>query len=364
MKIAQITNFLESLAPLSYQEDYDNAGLIVGHPQNEVSAALVSLDCTEEIVDEAIAKGFGLIISHHPIVFKGLKRFNGKTYVERVVMKAIKHNLAIYAIHTNLDHVQNGVNHQICRHLGLKNTAILAPKHGLIKKLVTFCLPHDAEKVRKAMFDAGAGHLGQYSECSFNSLGTGTFKGNQGSNPHIGQPGVRTEEQEVKIEVVYTAQNERSILLALFENHPYEEVAYDIYSLENSLQHVGAGMVGMLPQPMELFDFFAMLKTGMRAKVVRHTKALGKKVQKIAVCGGAGSFLLKNAIAAGADVFVTADFKYHEFFDAEDKIVVADIGHYETEQFTSNLLIDNIQEKFPNFAIHLTEHNTNPINYF
>ncbi|WP_199137915.1 Nif3-like dinuclear metal center hexameric protein [Pedobacter sp. ASV12] len=364
MKLAVITNYLESLAPLNYQEDYDNSGLIVGHPNDEIQAALVALDCTEQLVDEAIAQNCNLIITHHPIVFKGLKKLNGKTYVERVVLKAIRHNIALYAIHTNLDHMANGVNARICKQLGIQQAKILSPKGNLLKKLVTFCPEAQAGQVREALFAAGAGHIGNYSECSFNGAGTGTFKAGEGSDPFVGEKGRQHHEAEIRIETVFKAQDERKVLLALLESHPYEEVAYDIYPIANKLETVGAGMVGWLPQEMEGQDFLALVKDRMQAKVIRHTALLPKKIKKVAVCGGSGSFLLKEAIAAGADAFITADFKYHEFFDAEQHLVIADIGHYESEQFTSNLLIENIQEKFPNFAIRLTEHNTNPINYF
>jgi dinuclear metal center YbgI/SA1388 family protein len=364
MKLFEITNFLERLAPLSYQEDYDNAGLIVGNPNDEVHAALVSLDCTEQIVDEAIAKNCNLIIAHHPIVFKGLKQLNGKNYVERVVIKAIKHNIALYAIHTNLDSVQHGVNAEICKRLGVLGEQILAPKTGILKKLVTFCEHKDAEKLRNALFEAGAGNISHYSDCSFNTEGVGTFRGDEQSNPTLGSAGVREYANETRIEVIFKTQDERRILSALFANHPYEEVAYDIYALQNKLQSVGSGMVGELNEALSGEDFLRLVRDRMSAKVLRHTAILPNNVKTVAVCGGSGSFLLKNAIAAGADAFVTADFKYHEFFDAEDKIMIVDIGHFESEQFTSNLLIDNIQEKFPNFAIRLTEHNTNPINYF
>ena len=364
MKLAEITNFLENIAPLNYQEDYDNSGLIVGNSNDEINAALVALDCTEQIVDEAIAKNCNLIITHHPIVFKGLKKFNGKTYVERVVLKAIKNNIALYAIHTNLDHVAQGVSAEICKRLGVQNAKILAPKNGLLKKLVTFCPTAQATDLRNALFAAGAGNIGNYSDCSFNVDGTGTFKGGDGANPYVGEIGLQHHEAEVRIETIFKVQDERKVLLALLENHPYEEVAYDIYQLANKLDNVGAGMIGWLPQEMEAQEFLHHVKNNMQSKVIRHTSLLPKKIKKVAVCGGSGSFLLKDAIAAGADAFITADFKYHEFFDAENKLIICDIGHYESEQFTSNLLIDNIQEKFPNFAIRLTEHNTNPINYF
>ncbi|WP_443945197.1 Nif3-like dinuclear metal center hexameric protein [Pedobacter sp. AW1-32] len=363
MKLAEITNYLESIAPLNYQEDYDNSGLIVGDPNMEIRAALVALDCVEKIVDEAISTGCNLIITHHPIVFKGLKKFNGKTYVERVVMKAIQNNIALYAIHTNLDSIHTGVNARICERLGLTGTKILSPKTGILKKLVTYCPLAQAEQLRSALFYAGAGNIGNYSECSFNAQGFGTFKGNDQSDPFVGERNIRHREEETRLEMVYPVQAERKILLALFENHPYEEIAYDIYQLENKHQLVGSGMVGWLEYDMDGYDFLHLVKDRMQARVVRHTELPPKRIKKVAVCGGSGSFLLREAIAAGADAFITADFKYHEFFDAEEKLVIADIGHFETEQFTSDLLLEIIRKKFTNFAIRLTEQNTNPIKY-
>jgi dinuclear metal center YbgI/SA1388 family protein len=364
MKLKDLIKHLESIAPLAYQEDYDNAGLLVGNENNEVHSALVALDCTEAIVDEAILHNCDLIITHHPIIFKGLKKLNGKNYIERVILKAIKHDIALYAIHTNLDSVQQGVNKVICDRLGIVNPVMLSPKKGQLKKLVTYCPLAEADAVRDAVFAAGAGNIGNYSECSFNSTGSGTFKGNEETDPYVGVPGIRHQEQEVKIETIFRAQEERKVLLALFETHPYEEVAYDIYPLENKNQEVGAGMVGFLEAAMDANNFLQLVKTQMKASVIRHTEILPKPIRKVAVCGGSGSFLLKDALAAGADAFVTADFKYHEFFDAEQKLIIADIGHFESEQFTSNLLLDIIKEKFPNFAIRLTAQNTNPINYF
>lgn len=364
MRLSILIKHLEAFAPLNYQEDYDNSGLIVGDPNEEVRGALVALDCIESVVDEAILHNCNLIITHHPIVFKGLKKITGKTYVERVVLKAIRNSIALYAIHTNLDHVQHGVNGVICNRLGLKNTKILSPKGSLLKKLVTFCPVAHADELREALFAAGAGDISNYSECSFNTEGYGTFKGDEDTNPFVGEPGILHQEREVRLETIFKVQDERKVLVALLENHPYEEVAYDIYALDNKLGTVGAGMIGWLEEALEGSEFLRLVKHNMDATVIRHTRLLPKKIRKVAVCGGSGSFLLKEAIAAGADAFVTADFKYHEFFDADEKIVIADIGHFESEQFTSDLLIDIIQEKFPNFAIRLTEHNTNPINYF
>ena len=364
MKLSQLTAYLETIAPLAYQEDYDNAGLIVGNPNQEIHQALISLDCVEAVVDEAIAANCQVIISHHPIVFKGLKRFNGKTYVERVVEKAIRHNIALYAIHTNLDSVLPGVNARICEILGLENPRILSPKHGILKKLVTYAPTRHADQVRNALFHAGAGNIGNYSECSFNSEGSGTFKGNENSDPYAGQPGLRHTEPETRIETVYPANLESKILMALMLAHPYEEVAYDLYALTNQHQQVGSGMIGELEQAMDAGEFLYHLKDKMQTQVIRHTALTGKPVKKVAVCGGAGGFLLKQAIGAGADIFITADYKYHEFFDADGKIIIADIGHFESEQFTQQLLHDLIKKRFADFPLRLTSVNTNPVKYF
>lgn len=363
MKLREITSFLESIAPPAFQEDYDNSGLIVGHPDMEITGALISLDCTESIVEEAIEHGCNLIISHHPIVFKGLKKFNGNNYVERVVIKAIRHEIAIFAIHTNLDHVSEGVNRKICDRLGVINCRILSPKSGILRKIVTFCPFNHSDIVRKAMFDAGAGHIGQYSDCSFNLEGTGTFKATDGANPFVGEIGKQHHEQEIRMELIYPAYLEKNILAALHQAHPYEEVAYDLYSLNNQYAQVGSGMIGSLENDMDELEFLKFAKDRLKAKVVRHTALRSKKIRRVAVCGGSGSFLLQNAIRAGADIFITADFKYHEFFDADGKIIIADVGHFESEQFTQELLLELITEKFPNFALRLTLQNTNPVNY-
>lgn len=362
MKIAQIISFLETLAPLSFQEEYDNSGLIHGEPDWEIESALISLDCTEAVVDEAIALGCGLIISHHPIVFKGLKKFNSRTYVERVVMRAIKNGIALYAIHTNFDNVLNGVNAKICEKLGLGHTSILSPKAALFRKIVTFCPLGHADQVRNALFSAGAGHSGAYSECSFNAEGTGTFKAGNEARPFVGEIGHQHHEEEVRIETVYPVHLENRVVSALLHAHPYEEVAYDLYPITNSFE-VGSGMLGSLNEPADELSFLKLVKERLNCKVIRHTALRGKPVSKVAVCGGSGSFLLSKAIAAGADVFITADYKYHEFFDAEGKIVISDVGHFESEQFTQELLFEIITKKFPNFALRLTSIDTNPINY-
>jgi dinuclear metal center YbgI/SA1388 family protein len=364
MQLATLLDYLETLAPPAFQESYDNSGLLTGNRSMTVSSALVTLDCTEAVVDEAIQKGCNLIIAHHPIVFSGIKKLNGNTYVERVVIKAIKNDIAIYAIHTNLDHVWNGVNAKIAERLGLKNTQILAPKSGLLRKLVTFCPLAQAEHVRHALFDAGAGVIGNYDACSFNVSGTGTFRGNERTNPYVGEKGQLHKEAEERIEVVYPAHLERAILRALDEAHPYEEVAYDIYDLKNAWALVGAGMIGEWEEAVSEEEFLRRVKAGLKTSCIRYTPLAGKQVRRVALCGGAGSFLLPQALSAGADAFVTADFKYHEFFDAENRLIIADVGHYESEQFTKELIADALKQKFITFAVHLSEIHTNPISYF
>ncbi|MBL7883729.1 MAG: Nif3-like dinuclear metal center hexameric protein [Bacteroidia bacterium] len=363
MKLKEITNYLESYAPLAYQESYDNAGLICGNENMHITGAVICLDSTEEVIDEAIALGCNLVIAHHPIVFSGLKKFNGKNYIERVIIKAIKNDIAIYAAHTNLDNMLNGVNAKIAEKLGLSNCKILSPIKNNLKKLATFCPEDKAEQLRTALFNAGAGSIGNYSECSFNTNGTGTFKAGNKTQPYVGEQGKLHYEKEVKIELIYESNKEGKVLKALFETHPYEEVAYDLIALSNEQQNIGSGLIGELSDELSEIDFLNHLKAKMKAGSVKYTQLLGKKVKKIAICGGSGSFLLKNAIQAQADVFVTADFKYHQFFDAENRIVIADIGHFESEQYTSELFYEILTKKFNTFALHLSKINTNPINY-
>lgn len=330
----------------------------------EVSGALICVDSTEEVIDEAIRLGLNMVIAHHPIVFSGIKKLNGKNYVESALIKAIKNNIAIYAIHTNLDNVMQGVNKEICERLGLQNIRILAPKSGILKKLVTFCPLKNAPEVKNALFEAGAGAIGNYDECSFGVHGTGSFKGNELSNPFTGQKGERHLEPEERIEVVFEAPSQNKILNALRKAHPYEEVAFDIYTLDNQYNNIGSGMIGDLKQPLDHQGFLNHVKTTMNTECIRYTIPDQEVISKVAVCGGSGSFLLDDAMRFGADAFVTADFKYHQFFDGERKILIADIGHFESEQFTKDLIYKILNKKFPKFALRLSEFKTNPINYF
>jgi dinuclear metal center YbgI/SA1388 family protein len=363
MQLKEITKYLEQLAPLSSQESYDNSGLIVGDPEMEISAVLVSLDCTEAILDEAISLGANLIIAHHPIVFKGLKRLNGANYVERTVIKAIKNDTAIYAIHTNLDNYRFGVNHEIGRRLGLHDLKVLQPAKDTLSKLVVY-VPHDqVEHVRNVMFESGSGNIGDYSDCSFELEGDGSFRPGDNTNPAVGEIGKREIVKETRIEVLVSNHSIGQVVQGMIKAHPYEEVAYDVIPIKNLNQYEGAGMIGELLEPMDESNFLHQLKEKFGCGVIRHTDLLGKPIRKVAFCGGSGSFLLTNAMRQKADIFITGDFKYHEFFDAEEKIVIADIGHYESEQFTIDLIGELLKKKFATFAVHLTAINTNPINY-
>jgi len=364
MFISEVISYLEEIAPLSLQESYDNSGLLVGEKETELTGVLVSLDCIEATVLEAIARNCNLIVAHHPIVFSGLKRFNNANYVQRTVQLAIKNDVAIYAIHTNLDNIYNhGVNSKIAERLGLVNTRVLAPRKEDFVKLVTYCPLDNAEAIKAALFKNGAGNIGRYSECSFSSLGKGTFKAGVGANPFIGEIGIRHTENEEKIEVLLYKHQLNKVLEALQVAHPYEEVAYEMYALLNTDQNTGSGMVGELQQELSINDFLAYLKLSMNLEVIKYTN-FSKSIKKIAVCGGSGQFLLPYAKAVGADVYVTSDFKYHEFFDAEDSLMICDIGHYESEKFTIDLLYDILREKFTTFAVLKTAVNTNPVKYF
>lgn len=364
MLLREIIEHLESIAPKSLQEPYDNTGLLVGHSEMEITSAIIALDVTEAVMHEAISNGSNLIIAHHPLIFGGIKKITGANYVERILIQAIRHNIAVYAIHTNLDNIASGVNAAFAEAIGLQDLRILRPATGQLFKLVTFAPVADAAGVRQALFNAGAGHIGNYDACSFNSEGTGTFRGNAESNPAVGEKGSMHTEPELRIEVIFPKWREAQIIGAMKEAHPYEEVAYDIIPLANTHPQTGAGMIGSFAHPKDETYFLEMVKRKMKTRCIRHSPLLQKPIQKVAICGGAGSFLLPDAIRAGADAFISADFKYHQFFDADRKILVADIGHYESEQFTSPLLLAILKKKFPNFALHFSSINTNPVNYF
>ena len=364
MKLRDITAFFEKLAPLMYQESYDNSGLQVGIYSMEITGALVTLDITEDVIDEAINKGFNLVIGHHPVIFGGIKSLTGKNMAERVVQKAIKNDIAIYAAHTNIDSIKQGVNYKICEQIGLRNCRILDPVKDKLKKLVVFVPAEYAEKVRQALFDVGAGTIGNYDNCSFNVNGEGTFRSGEDTTPFVGEKGKMHNEEEIRIETIFPEHLKGSVLTALLQAHPYEEVAYDIYSLDNKYTEIGMGMIGEMENPITEKEFLQILKERFKTGVIKHSEYTGKKVKKVAVVGGAGSSLLRKALSEKADVFVSGDFKYHQFFNAEGKILIADIGHFESEQYTRELFYDLLIKNFPKFAVQLSEINTNPIKYF
>ncbi|SDZ75585.1 dinuclear metal center protein, YbgI/SA1388 family [Arachidicoccus rhizosphaerae] len=364
MQIQDVISILEKVAPAAYQESYDNAGLITGSPAWACKGILISLDCLEGTIEEAVKKGCNLVVAHHPILFKGTRQLTGKDYIQRTLIKAIKADVAIYAIHTNLDNVAGGVSKKMADLLGLINPRILDPKSGLLSSLVTFVPQQNADAVRKALFAAGAGSIGPYDDCAFSVTGTGTFKPQQGATPAIGHVGATEQVTEQRIELIFPNHLQGKLIQALIKAHPYEQVAYYIHPLVNKDQDVGSGMIGELPQPADYQEVLAKIKEVFQVPVIRHTPLLDKKVQKIALCGGAGSFLTKTAIAAGADLYLTADVKYHEFFDADGQIVLMDIGHFESEQYTIELLFDILAQKFPTFAILKSVYYTNPVLYY
>jgi dinuclear metal center YbgI/SA1388 family protein len=364
MTVKAITEVLEQQAPLQLAEDFDNVGLLVGDPGMQVSGILVTLDTLEEVVREAIRRNCNMIVSFHPILFRGLKKITGGTYVERVVALAIEHKIAIYSMHTALDNVPGGVSGKMCEVLGLENPRVLLPARGAVKKLLTYVPVAAQEALQEKLFEAGAGHLGNYSQCSFTAMGTGGFLPEEGANPTLGARGKRHLEPEAQVHITFEAHREKAVLQALFAHHPYEEVAYEVTTLDNTYHGIGMGMVGHLPRPASPGAFLKEVKARFGCGCIRHSDLPPTPVSKVAVLGGSGAFAIDAALAAGADMFLTGDVKYHEFFKAEGKMVIADIGHYETEQFTKNLLAEYLSEKIPNFAISLSETKTNPINYF
>jgi dinuclear metal center YbgI/SA1388 family protein len=364
MKLKDIVKVFEQFAPFTLQEDYDNSGIQFGEPEAEVSKGLVCIDITEEVLKEAIEKKCDLIISHHPLIFRGIKKLTGSNYIERVLIEAIKKNISIVSVHTNLDIISEGVNLKLARKLGLKDTGILMSKKGVLKKLVTFCPGDHAEKVRSAIFNAGAGHIGEYDCCSYNIEGTGSFRAGENTDPFVGEKGQIHYEPEVRIETVLPAWLEKSVINSMITAHPYEEVAYDIYPLDNNYPKAGAGMIGSLDEPMAEIDFLNHIKEVLGVPFLRHSNFIDRKINRVAICGGSGSFLRDTAMSAGADAFVTADIKYHDFFDVNKKMLMIDAGHYETEQFTKEILYEIVSKKITNFALLISDQSSNPVRYF
>ena len=364
MKLKEITQTLERFAPVALQEDFDNSGLLVGNQNAEIRGALLCVDITESIIDEAISLGFNLVISHHPLIFKGLKKISGKNYVERCILKAIKNDIAIYAAHTNFDSVKNGVSYKMAEKIGLKDLKILSPKKDALVKIVTFVPAEFAESVRLAVWEAGAGHIGNYDCCSFSVNGEGTFRALDGANPFLGNLHEKHTEEESKIEFVLPTYLVDNVLVAIKNTHPYEEPAIDIFPLKNSWENVGLGVVGTLPKPMKEKDFLTYIKDIFGVGAIKHSKFLEKNISKVALCGGSGADFINDAKCCGADIYVTADVSYHRFFEAENSLVIADIGHFESEQFTKEIFYEQLIKNFPNFAVQFSKVEKNVVSYF
>lgn len=363
MIVKSICELIEEVAPLALQESYDNAGLLVGDSQTEVTSILICIDITEEVISEAIRKKCNLIVSHHPLIFTGLKKITGQNEVQRCVAKAIKNDIAIYAAHTNLDNVLSGVSGKMAEKIGLKNIQILQPKQDVLLKLITYVPKLHSYGLRQALFDAGAGKIGNYDSCSFNSEGVGTFRANENAQPFVGNIDEFHSEPEIRIEVILPEYLKYRVLDALLKTHPYEEPAYDFVPLKNVWSQIGAGVLGELEEAVDELIFLNRIKSIFKTPTIRHTSLLDKKIKRVALCGGSGSSFLLDAINAKADVYISGDFKYHEFFEAQKQILIADIGHFESEQFTKDIFFEIITKKMPTFAVQISDSKTNPINY-
>ena len=363
MKIKEIINALETFAPLPLQDGFDNAGLQVGLTDAEAAGALLCLDVTEAVVDEAIALGCNLIVSHHPLIFRGYKSITGRDYVERCIMKAIKNDIVIFSMHTNLDNAPQGVNWKMAEKIGLTGLEILEPKDNMLLKLVTFVPTEKADEVRRALFDAGCGCIGNYDSCSYNLEGKGTFRAQESCRPYCGKIGEFHIEKETRIETVVPTFRKNEVLKVLLAVHPYEEPAYDFYPLQNSWNQAGSGLVGELEEAETESEFLSRIKKIFEVGCVKHSRMNGRLIRRVALCGGAGAFLLPKATGAHADVFITGEVKYHDYFSYENNILIAEIGHYESEQYTKEILYSIIREKFPTLEVNMTRVNTNPVKY-
>lgn len=363
MKIKEILHTLEQIAPIPLQESFDNSGVQIGDVYQEAKGAIVCIDVTEAVVDEAINLGCNLIISHHPLAFRSFKSLTGKNYVERCMIKACKHDIVVYAAHTNLDNASEGINQYLAKKLNLQHVRILDPQKSKLLKLVVF-VPHShVDVVRNALFNAGAGNIGNYDSCSYNLRGEGTFRAQQNTNPFVGKKGELHYEPETRIEVILPSYKQSEIERALLAVHPYEEPAYDFYALENVWKQAGSGIVGTLPEEMDEEDFLYLLKDTFNLKMIQHSTVRGAIIRDVAICSGSGAFLIPKAISYGADVFVTGEAKYNDYYDVEDKLLLAVVGHYESEIFTKNIFFDIISEKYPNFAVYMSGFDVNPVNY-
>ena len=358
-----IIKAIEEFAPLPLQEEFDNSGVQVGDVNQPVTGALLCLDITEEVIDEALELECNLIISHHPLAFKPFKSLTGSSYIERCMMKACKHDLVIYSAHTNLDNAAGGVSFRMAEMIGLQNVRVLSPQRNSLLKLVTYVPKTHAEIVRNALFNAGAGCIGNYDACSFSVEGEGSFRATEGCNPYCGEIGDLHLEKEIKIEMILPAFKKSALIRVLLSVHPYEEPAFDFYPLANSWNQVGSGITGVLPEEEDELSFLQRIKYIFRVPCIHHSPLHNKKIKEVALCGGSGAFLLPEAISYGADVFITGEAKYNDFYNVENRILLATIGHYESEVCTKDIFYDLLTKKFPTFAVHFSNVNSNPVKY-
>ena len=362
MKVKEITNAIEAVAPLYLQESWDNSGMQVGNPDSEVTGVLLCTDVREEILDEAIKRGSNLIISHHPLLFRGLKKIVGRTYQERIVALAIKHDITIYCAHTNMDCAVGGVNFKMAEKLGMKNVCVLDPQQGTQRKIVVFVPTEAVAEVEKAMCDAGAGRLGNYDNCSYSMSGEGHYRALDGAEPWAGKVGERHSEPEVRLEMLVHNALCGRVVAAMIKAHPYEEPAFDIIAIENGDKYAGLGVIGDV-EPQDARAFLEKVKNAFEVETLRYSGILDRNVRRIAMCGGAGAEFAGLAMSKGADVYITGDMKYHEFQGNEERIILVDIGHYESEHFTKEIFYDIISKKNPNFAVDFADTEKNQVNY-
>lgn len=363
MNIQTFTAKLNSLFNIQQAEDFDNVGLLCGNPEREVSRVLVCHDALEEVIEEAIEKNCQLVVCFHPIIFKGLKKITGKNYVEKAILKAIENKIAIYAIHTALDNDFWGVNEMICQKLGITQSHILMPKPSSLMQLTFYVPTSHAEVVKQALFHTGAGHIGNYDQCSFSTKGIGSFRPLLNANPFLGQHHIQEHTEEEMVSLVFNSHQKSSVISALKRAHPYEEVAFHIVALENANPYIGLGKYGNLPEEMTIEDFLSQVKEKFSLSVIKHSHHHGK-IRKVAVLGGSGAEGIEAAILQKCDAYLTADLKYHDYFRAEKKLLLCDIGHFESERFVVSQIITRLSENFSTFAFLKSEVNTNPVNYF
>ncbi len=367
MKVNDIHSILAAWAPKEIAWERDNVGLQVGDPEANVRGVLVCLDCTEQVILEARKQKADLIVSHHPLLFRAPKSITTADETGRAIRALIENKTNLYSAHTNLDFTAGGTSFAIAEALRLKNVEFLRKSYEVDKKIVTFVPRLHTQKVRNAMAEAGAGIIGNYDYCSFGIAGTGSFRGNSAANPAIGTKGKLESAEEIRLEMIGKQWNTEKIVKAMIAAHPYETVAYDIYPLQNASTEFGMGIIGTLKQPMGLSSFLQLVKKQLNARVLRRTTALNNVVQRIAACGGAGGELVDTAIAQHADVFITADVRYHDFHHATGKITLIDAGHFETEHPVVNAVVRKLNTEIRKLGqripVRAAKTSTNPIYY-